>query len=317
MLNSSAIRASFRRIPNLPSGEYWAGCVSNFWHKHKISKLRVRYFVFRHLNLSFKALLGHMLLPRLNARLSYNSSGLEIRSALNRKTIFGLLSSGFIGACILPIPADASKYSEGSGKQTLRRKVRAARKAGVTWRSIGDLAKQQELIDVLHDFISSKTRVRLEGNDWSDLVGKYLWTVGFGPDGNPLLIAVTPYDGEWATLHLFVTLGETQMHSDARYYLTQVLVERLSGLGVRYLVNTDSADNLPAGLWHFQKMLGFSVARVRISRERNRNDLGKSTEKQVNEGLARHQGRPSGAGAIRVVEGSRHCLPEARRQGTA
>lgn len=300
MFSLSAISAPFRGILNLPEGEYWSGCVAHFWHRHKESKLRVRNFAIRNPSISLKAILGHIFLPRLSAKLSSASSGQEIKNALGRRFIFGLFSLGFLGACVLPIPKNAAEYSEGSSKQTLRRKVRAARKAGVTWRSVTDPSEQRKLIDTLHDFISSKTRIRLEGNDWSDLVGKHLWTVGLGPDGTPLLIAVTPYDGEWASLHLFVTLGETPMHSDARYYLTQIVVERLSSLGVRYLVNTDSADNLPAGLWHFQKMLGFSVARVRVSRAREEGCLRTPAKKRANADFAHRHGGPSEAEALQA-----------------
>ena len=39
---------------------------------------------------------------------------------------------------MLRVPADGAEYSLGSERQTLRRKVRAATKAGVTWRRIED-----------------------------------------------------------------------------------------------------------------------------------------------------------------------------------
>ncbi|MCJ2125855.1 hypothetical protein [Methylobacterium sp. J-077] len=258
-------------------GEYWSKCVSNFWRQHKESNSRIRMFVIRNPITSSKAILGHLFLPRLTADLNQTRVGSTIKEVINRKILFGTFSLGFFGACVLHIPVNAADYSAGSRKQTLRRKVRAARKLGVTWRSVIDPEEQRALIDTLHAYVPAKTRIRLEGNDWSGLVGSKSWTVGYGPDEKPLLIAVTPHDGQWAIIDLFVTLGETQIHSDARYYLTQVVVEKLSALGVRYLLDTDSANNLPAGLWHFQRMIGFRVARVRVARSATKADFQRST----------------------------------------
>lgn len=250
--------------------DYWSKCVSNFWRTHKESNLRIRSFVIRNPRLATKAFLGHLFIPVLSAELSDTHEGRAIQDALDRRVLSGLFSLGFFGACVLRIPADAADYSAGASKQTLRRKVRAARRSGVTWRSVTKVEEQRELINALHAVLSTKTRIRLEGNDWSNLIGSQSWTVGYGPADEPLLIAVTPHDGQWAVLHLFVTLGEAPIHSDARYYLTQVIVEKLSASGVKYLLDTDSSDNLPAGLWHFQRMLGFGVARVRVARTKSK-----------------------------------------------
>lgn len=139
----------------------------------------------------------------------------------------------------------------------------------MTWRSVDDPAQQRALIAELHRVLPTKSRYRLEGMDFDHLVGIGLWTVGLGPDGEPLLVAVTPYDGEWALLKLFISLGTSQQHSDARYLLTQIVVERLSELGVRYLCDTASPHERSAGLWQFQRMVGFETARVRVQRARS------------------------------------------------
>ena len=48
--------------------------------------------------------------------------------------------------------------------------------------------------------------------------------------------------------------------------MTQVLVEQLVALGVRYLVDQSSPIGLSNGLRHFQRMLGFRIHRVRVER---------------------------------------------------
>ena len=238
--------------------------ISNYWQKQKVSNLSIKWFVLKNLQASMRVAVDHILLPRLTAKLSASPMGRMIETALKRRTSYGLMPLSLFGACILTIPANSTEYSMGAHKQTLRRKVRSAYRAGVSWRSITDLAEQRELMETLHRVLPDKSRYCLQGVDFRFLVGAGLWTVGFGPSGDPLLIAVTPYDGEWGLLKLFVCLGETQQHSDARYLLTQVVVEQLSALGVRYLFDTVSPYELPAGLWHFQRMIGFRTARVRV-----------------------------------------------------
>jgi hypothetical protein len=77
------------------------------------------------------------------------------------------------------------------------------------------------------------------------------------------MLSVTPNDGEWAQLRYFRTLGSGPEHSDSRYLMTQVLVAALSERGVRRLVDGVHPADLPNGLRHFQRMVGFRLARVR------------------------------------------------------
>lgn len=233
--------------------------IASFWQQQKNSNLRIRSFVMRNWRLAAKAAVNHLLLPRLEARLSNAPQAKTIEKTLKHRLISRL------GAFVLPIPAHPNDYSTGSSKQTLRRKVRAAQKAGVTWRSVDDPAEQHDLVALMHRVLPTKSRYR-NSADHSFLVGIGPWTVAYGPSGDPLVVAITPYDGEWALLQGFVSLGETQQHSDARYLLTQVIVERLSALGVRYLVDNTSPHHLSAGLWHFHRMIGFSMARVQVVR---------------------------------------------------
>ena len=240
--------------------------ISSFWQAHKNSNLRIRSFALRDWRLTAQAVVNHLLLPRLEVRLSDASQAQAIERALKRRWL-PFITICSIGACVLPIPANPSEYSMGSSKQTLRRKVRAAQKAGVTWRSVDDPAEQHELVALFHRVLPTKSRSRYRNfADHSFLVGIGPWTVAYGPSGDPLVIAITPYDGEWALLQGFVSVGETQLHSDARYLLTQVIVERLSVMGVRYLADSTSPHHLSAGLWHFHRMIGFSMARVQVVR---------------------------------------------------
>lgn len=269
MFTISGLLSSYVTPPNSTTEGGRAARISSFWQAQKSSNLRVRSFIPRNLWISLRAFMDHLLLDIIKAELSSAPMGQTISAALKRKSSSSCFSVAVFGARILEIPARAAEYSMGANKQTLRRKVRAAYKGGVTWRSVSDLSEQQALINALHLALPVKSRHRMEGLNFSDCIDAGLWTVAFGHQGEPLLIAVTPYDGEWALLKCFVCLGETQQHSDARYLINQTVVERLSGLGVRYLADTASASELPVGLWHFQRMTGFITARILLRRRTN------------------------------------------------
>ncbi|MGY1740263.1 MULTISPECIES: hypothetical protein [unclassified Blastococcus] len=239
--------------------------LDEFWTSWRDSGTGPVRFVLGHPRRALRAVRDVLALPWLEARLADTRDGRLIRDDLTRRCLvwFSLAATG---ACVLPVPADPSAYREGARKQTLRRKIRAAERAGVTWRPVPDRAEQVDLAGRLDRALTVKADVRYRqfGKDHAQMAGQGLWSVAEGPDGEPLVLAVTPYDGEWALLRVFITLGEGRQHSDARYLLTAAVVEQLSERGVRHLLDGRGLHELTDGLRHFQRMLGFRVARVRI-----------------------------------------------------
>ena len=206
-------------------------------------------------------------LPVLEAALSERPEGRLLAADLSRRTALGLRLAS-TGVCVLDVPEVPADYSLGRSKQTLRRKVRAAAKAGVTWREVTDVAEQAALVRRLDAHLPQKRdrRYRQVDSDHSHMVGSGLWAVAEDAEGTPLVLSVTPHDGRWAQLRLFMALGEGPRFSDARYLLTQAVVETLSTRGVRHLFDGRSPHELTNGLRHFQRMLGFTIVRVRLSR---------------------------------------------------
>ena len=84
-------------------------------------------------------------------------------------------------------------------------------------------------------------------------------------DGDPLLLSVTPTDGEWALLRWFRTLGQGDEYSNSRCLMSPAVVEALSVRGVRCLIDTTPPRRLPSGLRHFQRMVGFRIVRARVA----------------------------------------------------
>jgi hypothetical protein len=169
-------------------------------------------------------------------------------------------------AAVLPLPDEPAAYSFGRRKQTLRRMVRKAQKAGVTWRAIEDPVEQKKLITLADDWERVNPHplygdVHASNEDCLDY---RLWLAAFSRDGRPLVLSVTPVAGEWALLRYFRTIGAGEEQTHARYLLTQVLAEHLIRDGVRYLFDETPPVRLSNGLRHYQRMVGYRLYRIRI-----------------------------------------------------
>jgi hypothetical protein len=217
------------------------------------------------------ASLGIYQLPSHRALLSGSADGQMIRRNLGPRWL-SRWSPIHEARSILTLPEDPASYSQGASKQTLRRKVRAAEKQGVHWAEVHDGAERERLLALAEAQHRDHPLVRYRESepDIDDLPTYQHWLAAYASDGRPLLLSVTPIDGEWALLRYFRTLGAGPEESNARYLMTQVLVEQLVACGVRYLMDASYPVGLPNGLRHFQRMLGFRIARVRLASEQPR-----------------------------------------------
>jgi hypothetical protein len=186
-------------------------------------------------------------------------------------------------AAVLTIPERAGEYEAGSSKQTLRRKVRDAQRRGISWAAVEDRALRRGLMELadIHERTHDDARYRNGTSEHSELVDHGFWLVARASDGDPLLLSVTPIDGELGALRYFRTLRSGEEATVARYLMTQVLVEQLRLRGVQRLLDTTPSMRLPHGLRHFQRMVGFRLMRVtlrpeaRSSSARHRIDPGR------------------------------------------
>ncbi len=256
-------QAADTRPPAPATAEEHEARLSAFWARWRASDRRWSYLL-RHPGETTAAVVDVLALPRLDAELTDTPEGRLLHQYLTRRV--GGLPLGATGACVLDVPEDPAAYSLGASRQTLRRKVRAAERAGVTWRRVQDAADERRLVQLLDDALARKSeQYRREGTDHTFMLGTGLWHVAENRDGVPLVLAVTPHAGRWALLLCFIALGESDEHSNARYLLTKVVVEALAELGVRHLVDTVPPSGLANGLRHFQRMLGFRITRVRCT----------------------------------------------------
>jgi hypothetical protein len=212
------------------------------------------------------AVVAVLRLPLLPARLGSGPAADVLRSTLRTRHLGGLPVAA-TGVAVLDVPADPAEYVLGAHRQTLRRKVRAAQKKGVGWRTVDDPAERRALVERANaaEQAHEDTQYRVDAPDNADLLAHDLWLVATDADGEPIMLSVTPVDGEWGLLRYFRTLGSSPAHSDARYLLMPVLVEQLAARGVRHLTDSTPPPQLSNGLRHFQRMVGYRYARVKVT----------------------------------------------------
>jgi hypothetical protein len=223
--------------------------------------------VARHPGRSSLALAALYQLPVATAVTSDSVEGRAVRAWLTRPSAVGRTSVHSVTA-LLPVPEDPAQYLLGASKQTLRRKIRAAERAGIWAATVEDPAHRRQLLELANDHERHHVleEYREPDPDNDDLLDYGLWLVAFSAEARPLLLCVTPVDGDWAVLRYFRTFGAGDEQSNARYLMTRVLVEHLSARGVRFLADTSSPVGLQNGLRHFQRMLGFRLYRVQLGR---------------------------------------------------
>ena len=89
------------------------------------------------------------------------------------------------------------------------------------------------------------------------------------PDRAVVAQAILSVDDDVALLHGLVTIAA---NNNARWLLHTAIVERLCGSCSVLLTNSDDAYLLGAGTQHFQRLLGYDIARLRVQRECRRRD---------------------------------------------
>jgi hypothetical protein len=206
-------------------------------------------------------------LPQVVAAPSDTAGGRAVRRILTTRASYGV-PGRLLGTAVLEVPEDGEEYLLGRRAQTLRRKIRSAERRGLKVRRIEDPAERRSLVGVANraEQTHADPAYRVSEPQNTDLLDHDVWLAVEDPEGRPLLLVVAPHDGEFATLRYFRTLGSGDAHSDARYLASGALVAELARLGVRYLLDTATPAEQTNGLRHFQRMVGFRYARVRLGR---------------------------------------------------
>lgn len=224
------------------------------------------FFVVRHFRRSVGALIALSRTPRHKILLSDRSEGAAIRAMVLQHSLLARLAG--LTTSVLRLPNEPGMYTTGSSKRTLRKKVQKARDLGLSWAQVDAPDERQILLKLANECERSHPDVayRVADPDNSDLLRYPLWLTALSPDGSSLLLCVPIVDKQVALLRYFRTLGSGPEYSLARYFMTEVMAEYLVARGVTYLFDDTSPFRLNNGLRHFQRMVGFRIARVYIAR---------------------------------------------------
>jgi hypothetical protein len=183
-------------------------------------------------------------LPTVEVRLTPSPAGRMIGQH------FGIRDDGRLryrdAQGVLRLPNDFSEYLRGRHRQAVRTNLGHARRAGLR--------------------VESRPVCEWTPGDGDSRAGHIYagpveWWLVFGPDGSLVGEAILSVDDEAALLH-----GLTSRVTYARWLLHAAIVERLCGHCRLLLVNSDEAYALSDGNQHFQRLLGYEIARLHTVR---------------------------------------------------
>lgn len=202
--------------------------------------------------------------PRIRLRLEEQKEAAPIRQWLDRKS-FGIRTPLHEAASVLRIKRTGDPLA-GSRFATLRRMERKAAKLGVVCREVPEDERDSLLQRAIaFEMDNPDPRYRRDNPNTEGLELARLWLVAVDASGTPLVLSVTPVSGNTALLRYMRTLSVGPETTLARYALTASLLRTLNRKHVRYLVDNVSPLSVPTALRHFATMVGFRIARIRLT----------------------------------------------------
>jgi hypothetical protein len=233
------------------------------------------FYIVRHFSRSVGAFIALRRVPCHKIVPSALPEGAAIRARILRHSALARITG--LTTAVLTLPRDPGHYLIGAPKRTLRKKIRKAHQLGLSWAEVNDPQERRNLLKLANEHERNHPDVtyRVANPDNRDLLRYTLWLTASSAEEHRLLLCVVIIDHQLAMLCYFRTLGSGPEHGTARYFMTEVLAEQLIRRGVRYLFDDTCPFKLNNGLRHFQRMVGFRIARVHIARRAPR-DTAKS-----------------------------------------
>jgi hypothetical protein len=185
-------------------------------------------------------------LPIVDAHLSATPEGLMIEQHFAIREDGRYRYRGTQG--VLRVPDTLAAYLRGRSRQAVRTNVGHARRTG--W---------MIMCEPIADWKPGRGDSR-EGLIAPGPVERWVVLDSDG-GGPPYAEAILSVDTEVALLH-----GLTSTARYARWFLHTAIVDRLCGNCKWLLVNGDGAYTTAPGVQHFQRLLGYEVARLRLDR---------------------------------------------------
>jgi hypothetical protein len=181
-------------------------------------------------------------LPEVEVRLTGSPAGLMIGEHLAIRD--GRRWRYRTAQGVLRLPVDFATYMRGRHRQAVRTNVGHARRAGLTAASYA--------VDDWRPGKADSRRAHITPGPIER------WMV-FDADGAVAGDSILSIDTGVALLHGMVAYRE-----NARWLLHTAIVERLCGSCELLLTNSEDAYLMGAGAQHFQRLLGYDIARLRV-----------------------------------------------------
>jgi len=201
-------------------------------------------------------------LPRFEVRLSETGAGRRIGAHLAARTVGGLPKHRLAQA-VLVVPPSMESYLSGRSRRATRTNLARAVRAGF---AVKELVSLEERLDALRrNAGDAPTRADREWLDlWSQRTGEEgrVWLAAFDQEGSLKALAVATVDMEWAMLEV----GIAREHC-ARWLVETAMLERLVQSRALYLLPaTGNALSGGPSVRHFQRLMGYTVANLRVAR---------------------------------------------------
>jgi hypothetical protein len=192
-------------------------------------------------------------LPKLRVSLTDSPAGARLRDHF-RHRIWGIQHSR-LAQGVMVLPEQEGRYLRGRSRQAVRTNMHKAQAAGIECRPLNDVEERRTAAQCLRPGMSEW------GDDLFSLPGD-AWRAAFAPSGEPVAFSQMTVDREWTLLQTFVSTDRA-----SRYLLHTDLVETLVRARARYVaVNAPMAPLLEPRLQYWQRLLGYQVANLSLSR---------------------------------------------------
>jgi hypothetical protein len=215
-----------------------------------------------------RALSALRALPRLTIPVRDTTASRDLTHLLRKRV--GPLHYRSYAVAVLEVPSEAGAYRKGRSRQALRTN---AGKAAADGTSCVTLSGSAEILRRFDQIIVDGWGVRPSSRKhrkWTrnvEDVPHALYFAALTPDDRTQVFSKLFVADGHARLHTFIQNGDKSA-SNARFLLTEYMIESLVARGVKYLI-VDTILGLPGGLRYLQQLLGYRPLNLTIAPDRS------------------------------------------------
>jgi hypothetical protein len=198
-------------------------------------------------------------LVTVEAQFSDSAAGCELRSWFGPDRLLPLDRAP---VAVLALPRTTAEYLRGRPRQALRTNVARATRAGITCRTVSDMADVQQICGQIAEVRRTTPDVYLAPHVRPG--PQSVLSAAFDAAGAPLALSHLVLDGTWAGIGFKVAVIDREEAHLARYALHVHMAGILIDRGVERLTVGGSMLLSTPGTRYFQARTGFEPVRIRL-----------------------------------------------------